>query len=186
MSVDVQRIMDFLTLANNLWSAPLQIIIALVMLWQQLGLGTLAGVTFMVVIMPINYIFADKMKAMFLKVMIMKDKRVKLMNEILNGIKVFKLYAWETSLQQQVMKFRQLEIKSITQTAYYSAVITFSFTSAPFFVSSMYQYTVYYILVTHVQGIPTLGRYRGYFENFSWWGVIEGGMTQSEKTCFWP
>ena len=85
------------------------------------------------------------MKAMFLKVMIMKDKRVKLMNEILNGIKVFKLYAWETSLQQQVMKFRQLEIKSIKQTAYYSAVITFSFTSAPFFVSSLYQYAVYTI-----------------------------------------
>ena len=135
MAVDSQRIMDFLALANYLWSAPLQIVIALVMLWQQLGIATMAGVAFMVVLMPINYMIASKMKGMFMSVMRMKDKRVKLMNEILNGIKVFKLYAWETSFQEQVMKFRELEVKSIKQTAYYSAVMTFSFTSAPFFVS---------------------------------------------------
>ena len=35
---------------------------------------------------------------MFVLQMKDKDKRVKLMDEILNGIKVLKLYAWEPSL----------------------------------------------------------------------------------------
>ncbi|CAG7830574.1 unnamed protein product, partial [Allacma fusca] len=33
-----------------------------------------------------------------------KDERVKMMNEILSGVKVLKLYAWEPSFQDQVMK----------------------------------------------------------------------------------
>lgn len=32
-----------------------------------------------------------------------KDERLKLMSEILNGIKVLKFYAWEKSMQKMVM-----------------------------------------------------------------------------------
>jgi ATP-binding cassette, subfamily C (CFTR/MRP), member 1 len=35
--------------------------------------------------------------------MTLKDERLKLMNEILNGIKVFKLYAWEDSIEDRVL-----------------------------------------------------------------------------------
>ena len=42
-----------------------------------------------------------------------KDKRVKLMDEILNGIKVLKLYAWEPSFGDQVLGIRDNEIKSL-------------------------------------------------------------------------
>ena len=42
-----------------------------------------------------------------------KDKRVKLMDEILNGIKVLKLYAWEPSFGEQVLDIRENEIRSL-------------------------------------------------------------------------
>ena len=135
MAVDSQRMMDFLSMVNFLWSAPLQIIIAMVLLWQQLGISTLAGMAFMVILMPINGYVAGRMKVMGQRIMKMKDKRVKLMNEILNGIKVFKLYAWETSFKDQVLGYRQKEVDSLNKTAYMSAIMTFSFASAPFFVS---------------------------------------------------
>ena len=35
-----------------------------------------------------------------------KDKRVKLMNEILGGVKVLKLYGWEPSFMKQVLDIR--------------------------------------------------------------------------------
>ena len=35
-----------------------------------------------------------------------KDRRCKLMDEILNGIKVLKLYAWEQSFQSKVQYFQ--------------------------------------------------------------------------------
>lgn len=37
MSVDAQRFMDLTTYLNMLWSAPLQIALALIFLWQTLG-----------------------------------------------------------------------------------------------------------------------------------------------------
>ena len=127
--------MDFLQLVNILWSAPLQITIAMFLLWQQLGVSSLAGMAFMVIIMPINGYVAGKMKVLSQRVMKVKDKRVKLMNEILNGIKVFKLYAWETSFKDQVLRYRQQEFENLNKTAYMKGVMIFSYQSSPFFVS---------------------------------------------------
>ncbi len=38
--------------------------------------------------------------------MLNKDKRIKLMSEILNGIKVLKLYGWERSFIDQILGIR--------------------------------------------------------------------------------
>ena len=136
MAVDSQRMMGFIQMANYLWADPLVIVIAIILLWQQLGIATLAGIGFMVILMPINGYISTRMRAIGVRVMNMKDKRVKLMNEILNGIKVFKLYAWETSFKDQVLHSRQKEVNDLNKMAYLSGFMTFSMTSAPFFVSS--------------------------------------------------
>lgn len=63
-----------------------------------------------------------------------KDERIKLMNEILSGIKVLKLYAWEPSFQEQVQKIREKEIKVLRHAAYLNAGTTFIWNCAPFLV----------------------------------------------------
>ena len=62
MSVDAQKFMDVMTYLNMLWSAPLQIIIAIVMLWDVLGPSVLAGVGVMVLLMPLNILIGNKVK----------------------------------------------------------------------------------------------------------------------------
>lgn len=66
-----------------------------------------------------------------------KDARIKLMNEILNGIKVLKLYAWETSFRDKVLAIRQKELNVLRKTAYLGAVSTMAWTSAPFLVGCL-------------------------------------------------
>lgn len=39
-----------------------------------------------------------------------KDGRIRMMNEILNGMKILKLYAWEPSFEQQVLNIREKEV----------------------------------------------------------------------------
>jgi len=134
MSVDSQRIIDFFSFVNVVWSGPLQIIIALVLLWQQLGIATLAGMVFMIILLPFNGFIAAKIRSIQAIIMKEKDKRIKLMNEILNGIKVLKLYAWENSFRDQVMGYREKEVKSLNKMAYLSGAMIFTFTSAPLFV----------------------------------------------------
>lgn len=64
-----------------------------------------------------------------------KDSRIKLMNEILNGIKVLKLYAWELAFKDQVLAIRQEELKVLKKSAYLAAVGTFTWVCTPFLVS---------------------------------------------------
>ncbi|KAL9964349.1 hypothetical protein ACROYT_G027978 [Oculina patagonica] len=64
-----------------------------------------------------------------------KDSRLKMMNEILNGIKVLKLYAWETSFMKMVSKLRKRELRFLRNASYLNASFMFTFTCAPFLVS---------------------------------------------------
>ena len=64
-----------------------------------------------------------------------KDKRVKLMNEILGGIKVLKLYGWEPSFMNQVLEIRDTEVKVLKKAAWLGAFMSFFWTSVPFLVA---------------------------------------------------
>ncbi|XP_011616814.2 canalicular multispecific organic anion transporter 2 isoform X2 [Takifugu rubripes] len=135
MSVDAQRFMDLTTFLNMLWSAPLQIFLALYFLWQNLGPSVLAGVAVMVMLIPLNAVIAMKTRAFQVEQMQYKDSRIKLMNEILNGIKVLKLYAWENSFKDKVLAIRQKELNVLRKMAYLGALSTMAWTSAPFLVA---------------------------------------------------
>jgi len=54
---------------------------------------------------------------------------------VLNGIKVLKLYAWEPSFEQQILKIRNKEIVVLKQAAYLNASTAFLWSCAPFLVS---------------------------------------------------
>ncbi|XP_016785005.1 multidrug resistance-associated protein 1 isoform X13 [Pan troglodytes] len=135
MSVDAQRFMDLATYINMIWSAPLQVILALYLLWLNLGPSVLAGVAVMVLMVPINAVMAMKTKTYQVAHMKSKDNRIKLMNEILSGIKVLKLYAWELAFKDKVLAIRQEELKVLKKSAYLSAVGTFTWVCTPFLVA---------------------------------------------------
>ncbi|UYV60328.1 hypothetical protein LAZ67_1000843 [Cordylochernes scorpioides] len=156
MSVDVQKIADLMPFVNLVWSAPLQIFLAVYFLYQVLGVAIFVGLAVMILLMPINAFIAMHVKKLqnmaplsihqggyFTKVlagwqmgqMKMKDERVKLMNEILSGIKVLKFFAWELSFQDRVSKLRLKEIQKLKKMALLQAVTVFFWTCAPFMVA---------------------------------------------------
>ncbi|CAG5127097.1 unnamed protein product, partial [Candidula unifasciata] len=135
MSVDCQRLQDVTGYLWVMWSAPLQIFLALFMLWGEMGVATLAGLAVMILLMPINALIAMKQRQYQIAGMKYKDQRIKLMSEVLNGIKVLKLYAWETSFQEKVEEIRHKELVILKKTAYLSACATFIWTCAPYIVT---------------------------------------------------
>ena len=135
MSVDTQRVMEYVQIMNLLWICPLQICVSIYLLWQQLQYGSFAGLVVMLLLLPINGLIGARMRKQQTALLKLRDQRTKLMNEILNGIKVLKMYAWETSFIEKIKQFRQNEIANLKWQAYLSAGITFAFNSAPFFVS---------------------------------------------------
>ncbi|XP_066291268.1 multidrug resistance-associated protein 1-like isoform X4 [Branchiostoma lanceolatum] len=135
MSVDAQRFMDLCTYLHMIWSAPFQIAVSLYFLWQTLGPSILAGLGVMVLLIPINAVMANKTKQLQVKQMKQKDARIKLMNEVLNGIKVLKLYAWELSFKEKIEKIRSKELQILRNTAFLNAGASFTWVCAPFLVS---------------------------------------------------
>nr|UEO57355.1 ABCC1 [Conogethes punctiferalis] len=137
MSVDAQRFLELTAYLNMIWSAPLQIALALYFLWGILGPSVLAGLAVMIILIPVNGLIANRVKTLQIKQMKYKDERVKLMNEVLNGIKVLKMYAWEPSFEDQILKIRNKEMHVLKQTAYLNSATSFIWSCAPFLVSLM-------------------------------------------------
>eukprot|EP00058_Branchiostoma_floridae_P021694 XP_002607184.1 hypothetical protein BRAFLDRAFT_118638 [Branchiostoma floridae] len=135
MSVDAQRFMDLCSHINMLWSAPFQIAVSLYFLWQTLGASILAGLGVMILLIPVNAILGNIIKKLQVKQMKHKDTRMKLMNEVLNGIKVLKLYAWELSFREKIEKIRSKELQILRNIAFVNALTTFTWVCAPVLVS---------------------------------------------------
>ena len=54
VSVDAQKVDETFSMLNELWACPLQIIIAMVLLWNVMGPSSLAGVVILFILAPIN------------------------------------------------------------------------------------------------------------------------------------
>lgn len=64
-----------------------------------------------------------------------KDQRVRLTNEVLSGMKVLKLYAWELPFQDKLTKLRNLELGGIKMINYINAFGAMCWLLAPYLVN---------------------------------------------------
>ncbi|KAL5019777.1 hypothetical protein ScPMuIL_002669 [Solemya velum] len=135
MSVDCQRIQDLTGYLWMLFSAPLQIGLALALLYGTLGYSVLAGLAIMILLMPINAYIAIKQRKLQVAQMKFKDARIKMMNEVLNGVKVLKLYAWEPAFEAKVNEIRVKELTVLRRVAYLNAFSNFCWACAPYLVT---------------------------------------------------
>lgn len=88
----------------------------------------------MIVVIPMNGYVANKMNTFQIRQMKNKDDRIKLMNEILNGIKVLKLYGWELSFAKEVAKVRGKEVQTLKNFAILRACSAFLWSFTPYLV----------------------------------------------------
>ncbi|XP_073096660.1 ATP-binding cassette sub-family C member 2 [Manis javanica] len=135
MSVDAQKLMDVTSYIHMLWSNVLQIILSIYFLWIELGPSVLAGVGVMVLLIPVNGILATKSKTIQVKNMKNKDKRLKIMNEILSGIKILKYFAWEPSFKNKIHDLRKKELKNLLTFGQIQSIIVFLLFLTPVLVS---------------------------------------------------
>eukprot|EP00960_Hanusia_phi_P006690 191370-Hanusia_phi.AAC.1 len=114
MQVDVQRMLDFIPYASNLlWSSPFQISFCIFLLWSKVGVAALAGLGTMLMIMPINLWSMKELEKVQKRNMKHKDERVRAVSELLSGIRVLKLFAWEGPASEKVREVRADEVSAL-------------------------------------------------------------------------
>ncbi|KAM7393766.1 hypothetical protein PAMP_020615 [Pampus punctatissimus] len=132
VSADTQKLMDFVVYFNAVWLAPIEIALCLFFLWQHLGPSALAGIATVILIFPLNGLIAKKRSKLQEIQMKFMDGRIRLMNEILNGIKILKFYAWEKAFLEQVLGYREKELKALKKSQILYSISIASFNSSSF------------------------------------------------------
>lgn len=66
--------------------------------------------------------------------MFVKDERTKMVNEVLNGMKVIKLYAWEEAMEKTIENLRNKELALIRKAGLLSSFSDMLNCASPFLV----------------------------------------------------
>eukprot|EP01028_Stygiella_incarcerata_P007998 TRINITY_DN335_c0_g4_i1.p1 TRINITY_DN335_c0_g4~~TRINITY_DN335_c0_g4_i1.p1 ORF type:complete len:1380 (-),score=414.43 TRINITY_DN335_c0_g4_i1:928-5067(-) len=135
MSIDtvkMEKLMDFLHVT---WSGVFQIVGALVLLYFFIGPSVFAGFFVMVVMIPVQWRLGKMISSLRKANLKQSDQRVKLMNEILQGIRVIKFFAWEGPFGDLIRAIRTRELCIIKKAAKVAAVNLSLFVVTPVLVS---------------------------------------------------
>lgn len=135
-AIDIDRFQVISPQIQQYWSTPLQIGLALFFLWKQVGYSSISGLILMVLLLPVNFLIAMQTRKYQLLQMSIKDERIKCVNEVLSGIKVVKLYAYEKPMEKVINELRNKELSLIRQAGLLRNVSDMLNTASPFLVAA--------------------------------------------------
>ncbi|XP_077863292.1 ATP-binding cassette sub-family C member 8-like [Saccoglossus kowalevskii] len=119
INVDAGIIQWFFIWQYFVWAAPYQIIVILILLYLKLGVASLVGAFIIFITTPLSYKIAKKMSMQLNKVLSISDVRLKKSNELIQGVKLLKLYGWEDLFTSSVEKVRSREVSEIMKAGVY-------------------------------------------------------------------
>ncbi len=131
LSNDVNRFDQCTVFLHYLWIGPIQTTIVTVILWNYYGPSCLVGLTILILFVPFQgtsillFLYSDEaffkldwllnklgyMGKLFSKMRALTagktDRRIRVMNEIVNGMRVIKMYTWEKPFSALVRETRK-------------------------------------------------------------------------------
>ncbi|XP_051138124.1 ABC transporter C family member 10 [Andrographis paniculata] len=136
VTVDAYRIGEFPFWFHQIWTTSIQLCFAIAILFQAVGLATVASVTVIIITVLCNMPLAKLQHKFQSKLMVAQDERLKAMSEALVNMKVLKLYAWETHFRRAIENLRKVEDKWLSAVQIRRAYNSFLFWSSPVLVSA--------------------------------------------------
>lgn len=119
ISNDLARLDDALLYLNFLWILPIQISFIIFLIWQGAQWAAIFGVVALFLQTIPLHTYTSYLTALLRKrIALLTDNRVRIMNELIQGIQVIKMYAWEMPFKKIVGEARRLEIKQIRYASY--------------------------------------------------------------------
>ncbi|XP_076312434.1 ATP-binding cassette sub-family C member 4-like isoform X1 [Tachypleus tridentatus] len=122
LSNDVNRFDQSVIFLPYLVVGPLQTVVIIAVLWQHLGPASFAGLSVLLLYIPFQGTMGRLFSKLRLKTASITDERIRLMNEIVSGMRVIKMYTWENPFADLIETIRRKEICKIQYTSILRAV----------------------------------------------------------------
>ena len=159
MANDTQQIFDASTFVHFIYVDVLLILGTVAVMWWEIGVSALPAGALMLLLLPIQIAVARRIGRNRSQMVRHTDARVKILSEILQGIRVIKLYAWEAAMAEKVQSVRVRELECVKR-----ALLLKSFNLLTLFlwpvVVSMVTFVVFVLLgneLTVTRSITILG-----------------------------
>ncbi|XP_046390100.1 ATP-binding cassette sub-family C member 9 isoform X2 [Ischnura elegans] len=123
---DAFNVMSFIWVGHYTWAIPLKIGVLMYLLYLKLGISAIVGAAFCILTMtPLQFVIGKKMSTNSKTVSEVSDERLRKINEVLQGIKLLKLYGWEEVYLRKIESIRERELRLLDKDSFYWAVMTF-------------------------------------------------------------
>uniref|UniRef100_A0A8C1BDU7 ATP-binding cassette, sub-family C (CFTR/MRP), member 9 n=1 Tax=Cyprinus carpio carpio TaxID=630221 RepID=A0A8C1BDU7_CYPCA len=162
VAIETNQLMWFLFLCPNLWAMPVQIIMGVILLYYLLGNSALIGAGVILLLAPVQYLIATKLADTQKSTLDYSTDRLKKTTEILKGIKLLKLYAWENIFCDRVEETRGKELTSLKTFALYTSMSSMRGSSLYHMLSpdkAFASLALFHILVTPLFLLSTVVRF---------------------------
>lgn len=144
MAVDAFKVSEVSAYLHFLWAnTPVQVFMAVFLLYRVLGYSSIAGIGMMVVLLPINLWVAKQFTKIQTLILAATDARIHSTNEVLGNIRIIKFFAWEQRFIGIVNEKRYTELKHLRRRYILWAVAATIWSGSPILITflSFFVYT---------------------------------------------
>ncbi|KAJ3584634.1 hypothetical protein NHX12_015129, partial [Muraenolepis orangiensis] len=131
LSTDVNKFDELSIFLHYLWVGPLNVVVVVALLWSVIGPSCLAGCVVLLFQMPLQSLSGKLFSKFSREMAVLTDSRILTMNEVVSGIRIIKMYAWEKPFAALVSAVRQEEVSKVMNGSYLRAFnMAFSFSAS--------------------------------------------------------
>ncbi|KAI3979532.1 hypothetical protein MKX01_001724 [Papaver californicum] len=138
MAVDADGVSYFSSNLHDCWKVPLQVILALLLLYRNVGgVAAIAALLATVLVILANISFGRLQGTLQRKLMESKDERMKTMSETIRNMKILKLQGWEMKFLSKIVALRENEEGWLRKRFWTQTISTVSLNVSPTIVSAV-------------------------------------------------
>jgi ABC-type multidrug transport system fused ATPase/permease subunit len=99
----VRAVQEVTQMIHAIWGAPCLIVVVTWLLYKQIQWATFVGLAVNLLLVPITTLVAKRLSTLRREIIGWTDKRTSTMDEVINGMRVIKFYAWEVPFRYAPM-----------------------------------------------------------------------------------